>query len=211
MILKNIKKKLSGCIDMMKYLLFIIVVLAGALTISVKSCQEVRKDRGRLSDNQRALMSEIDFYRTNDSLSVASVERLTLSNREFTRYCCKLEETVSNLNLKIKRLQSVSQTATETEYQVKTEIRDSIVVLPGRIDTLPCIDYRNNYLTLSGCFKNKEFDGIIQTRDTIEQIVHRVPRKLWFIRWGTKAIRQEVISKNPYSRITYTEYIELKR
>lgn len=196
---------------MMKYLLFIIVVLAGALTISVKSCQEVRKDRGRLSDNQRALMSEIDFYRTNDSLSVASVERLTLSNREFTRYCCKLEETVSNLNLKIKRLQSVSQTATETEYQVKTEIRDSIVELPGRIDTLPCIDYRNNYLTLSGCFKNNQFDGIIHTRDTIEQIVHRVPRKFWFIRWGTKAIRQEVISKNPYTRITYTEYIELKK
>ncbi|MFR4044610.1 MAG: DUF6549 family protein [Odoribacter splanchnicus] len=41
--------------------------------------------------------------------------------------------------------------------------------------------------------------------------MHRVPRRLWFIRWGTKAIRQEIISRNPYSRIAYTEYIELKK
>lgn len=195
----------------MKYLVLIIVLLAGALMVSVRSCQEIRKDRIRLSDNQRTLMSDIELYKTRDSLSAASVERLTLSNREFEKYCVELKETVKGLNLKIKRLQSVTQTASETKYQVKTEVRDSIVMLPGRIDTLRCIEYRNDYLTLSGCIENSQFSGLIESRDTIVQIVHRVPRKFWFIHWGTKAIRQEIISRNPYSRIAYTKYIELKK
>lgn len=154
-------------------------------------------------------MSRIDFYKTKDSLSVASVDRLTLSNDEFREYCKDLEGQVKKLGLKVKRLQSVSQTATVTEYPVKTIIRDSII--PGKTDTLRCINFQNAYLTLSGCFESSHFNGLVENRDTIIQVVHRVPHRFWFIRWGTKAIRQEVISRNPYSRITYTEYIELKK
>jgi len=75
---------------------------------------------------------------------------------------------------------------------------------------LSCINYQDPYLTFSGSITGKQFSGLIQSRDTIVQVIRRVPRRFWFIRWGTKAIRQEVISKNPYSRIAYTEYIELK-
>lgn len=196
---------------MTKYLLLIILILAASLTVSIKSCQDIRTDRNRLSDNQRTLLTDIEFYRTKDSLSVASVERLTLTNREFRKYAGELEKTVDELNLKLKRLQSASQSATETEYLIKTEIRDSIIILPGRIDTLSCINYRDPYFTFSGSITGKQFSGLIQSRDTIIQMIHRVPRRFWFIRWGTKAIRQEVISRNPYSRITYTEYIELKK
>lgn len=196
---------------MTKYLLFIILVLATFLAVSVKSCQDIRTDRNRLSDNQRTLLADIEFYRTKDSLNVASVERLVLTNREFRKYAGELEKTVEELNLKVKYLQSASQSATETKYLVQTEIRDSIVVLPGKTDTLSCINYQDPYLTFSGCITGKQFTGLIQSRDTIIQVVHRVPRRFWFIRWGTKAIRQEIVSQNPYSQITYTEYIELKK
>lgn len=179
-----------------------------SLVISVKSCSRYRDDKVRLSDNQRTLLTDVEFYRTKDSLSVASVERLSLSNREFKRYCDDLEKQVKDLDLKIKRLQSVSRTTTEARYEVKTVIRDSI--LPGRIDTLKCVDYQNDYLTFSGCVDQDRFSGTIESRDTLIQVVHRVPRRFWFIRWGTKAIRQEVTTRNPYSRITCTEYIELK-
>ena len=194
---------------MKKYLLFTILILAAFLAVSVKSCQDIRTDRNRLSDNQRTLLADIEFYRTKDSLNVASVERLVLTNREFRKYAGELEKTVEELNLKVKHLQSVSQSATETKYLVQTEIRDSIVVLPGKTDTLSCINYQDPYLTFFGSITGKQFSGLIQSRDTIVQVIRRVPRRFWFIRWGTKAIRQEVISKNPYSRIVYTEYIEL--
>ena len=196
---------------MTKYLLFTILVLAAFLAVSVKSCQDIRTDRNRLSDNQRTLLADIEFYRTKDSLSAASVERLTLTNREFRKYAGELKKTVEELNLKVKYLQSASQSATETKYLVKTEIRDSIIIRLGKTDTLSCINYQDPYLTFSGSITGKQFSGLIQSQDTIIQLIHRVPRRFWFIRWGTKGIRQEIVSRNPYSRITYTEYIELKK
>ena len=179
---------------MTKYLLFMILVLATFLAVSVKNCQDIRTDRNRLSDNQRTLLADIEFYRTKDSLSVASVERLTLTNREFRKYAGELKKTVEELNLKVKHLQSAS-----------------IIIRPGKTDTLSCINYQDPYLTFSGSITGKQFSGLIQSQDTIIQLIHRVPRRFWFIRWGTKAIRQEIISRNPYSRIAYTEYIELKK
>ena len=197
---------------MTKYLLFTILVLAASLAVSVKSCQDIRTDRNRLSDNQRTLLADIEFYRTKDSLSVATVECLTLTNREFRKYADELKKTVEELNLKVKHLQSASQSATETKYLVKTEIRDSIIIRPGKDpDTLSRIDFQDPYLTFSGSITGKQFSGLIQSRDTIIQLIHRIPRRFWFIRWGTKAIRQEIVSRNPYSQIAYTEYIELKR
>lgn len=193
---------------MNKYLFIVILILSDFLALSVKSCRDIRKDRDRLSGNLRTLMSDIEFYRTKDSLSVAEVERLTLTNLEFEKYCGELNKTIQNLNMKVKYLQSVSLSDTETKYIVNTVVRDSI--LPGHTDTLRCISYRDPYLTFSGCSDHDQFSGIIESRDTLIQIVHRVPRKFWFIRWGTKAIRQKVLSKNPHTQITYTEYIELK-
>lgn len=193
------------------YLIYFIAGLTLALMLSVKTCNSYRTDRNRLANNQRTLLSEVEFYRTKDSLSAASAERLTLSNQEFKQYCGELEKTVKDLGIQVKRLRSVSQTATETRYEVKTILRDSLILRAGTTDTIRCLDYQDPYLTLSGCLHRNQFSGLIQSRDTLIQVVHRVPRKFWFIRWGTKAIRQEIISKNPYSRITYTEYIELKK
>ncbi len=198
---------------MTKYLLFIILILAASLTISVKSCQDIRTDRNRLSDNQRTLLTDIEFYRTKDSLSAAGVERLTLTNREFRKYAGELERMVADLQLKVRRLQSASRTAVTTTYPVEAWLRDTVIVRDtvAVADTLSRLHYVNPWVTFDGVVADDLFRGRIESRDTLIQVVHRVPRKFWFIRWGTKAIRQEVVCKNPYSRIVYTKYVGLKK
>jgi hypothetical protein len=196
---------------MKKTLITIIGILAAALCILVALYRGKANENERLSDNQHALLTDLASYRTKDSLSVASVERLTLSNSEFRKYNEDLKKTVDELNLKVRQLQSVSQTAVETKYVVNTVIRDSIIYVDHQPDTLRCIDYEDAYLTFAGCEKQGIFTGHIESRDSLITIVHRVPRKFLFIRWGTKAIRQEVLSRNPYSTITCTEYLELKK
>ena len=47
--------------------------------------------------------------------------------------------------------------------------------------------------------------------DTLRQAVHRIPRRFLFIRWGTKAHRQEIVSTNPHTRIVYAEYVKIER
>jgi hypothetical protein len=200
----------------MKYLIIIIGFLIGGLYVAIQRNISLARDRDRLSDNQHALMTDVQYYRTSDSLSAASVERLTLTNKELKESHAKLAGDIENLNLKLKRIQSISNTATETKYEFKTQFRDSIVVryvdsIP-QIDTVRCVKYANAYIDFLGCIRSGDWLNVnIQTYDTLQTIVHRIPRKFLFFRWGTKAIRQEVVSRNPYSNITYTEYIELKK
>lgn len=51
----------------------------------------------------------------------------------------------------------------------------------------------------------------IHSIDTLHQVVHRVPRRFLFFRWGTKALRQEIHSSNPSTRIIYTDYVIIAR
>ena len=197
---------------MNKYLFGIAAILVLALSIAVGRCNAIKEDRNRLSSNQRSLLEQALYYQTKDSLNAASIERLALTTNELKSYLPQLVETVKSLDIKVRRLQSIAQTATETSYPIATPIIDSIIIRDTieKPIVLKCIDFDNHYVRISGCEHNGLFNGNIHTVDTLVQVVHRVPRKFWFIKWGTKAIRQEVVSKNPFSKVVFTEYIELK-
>jgi hypothetical protein len=196
---------------MTKYLIGIIIVLTLGLATMTKCNSDNVKEKDRFKDNQTALLQDVKHYRTKDSLSAASVQKLTLEKRELKENKKELVKTLDNLKIKLKRVLAVSTTSTETTAKIKTIVRDSLVYRDGRTDTLHCIDFENKWTTLIGCELNKEFTGINKSRDSIVQVLHRIPRQFLFIKWGTKAVRQDVVSKNPNSTITFTEYIELKK
>ena len=189
----------------------IYVVLAIVAVFSVKSCVDTKRENKRLAGNQTALLEGVTYYRTQDSLSAASVAVLTLEMDEFKQHYSDLVKEANGLNLKVKRLEAASRTATKTVYKTITEWKDSIVVVGGSIDTIRCLDYSDAYLTFNACERSDTVTSHIEVRDTLVQFIHRVPRKCWFIKWGTKGIRQEVVSKNPNTQITYAEYINFKK
>lgn len=194
----------------MKYRGITIFILFAVMAVLMYLLRVERERTARLEKNQRTLMEDVRYYKTQDSLSAAGVERLLLTNREFCMYCDELKETIDRLGVKLKRLESVSLAGTETSYRVETRLRDS-VVLRDSLVPLKCIRVSTPYLDVSGCLDGEVFSGTIVSRDTLEQVVHRVPHKFWFLKWGTKAIRQEIVSRNPHSRITYAKYVGLKR
>lgn len=191
----------------------VVIAIIAAFLLLWRIYRLEHDERQRLEANQHSLMTDVEYYRTRDSLSAAGVERLTLTNREFRRHAEELTRTVEDLQLKLRRLQAASRTAVATTYPVEVQLRDTLIMRDTIAvpDTLSRLYYQNPWVTLDGIITDSVFRGTIESRDTLVQIVHRVPRRLWFIRWGTKAVRQEVTTRNPYSRITYTEYIELKR
>lgn len=193
---------------MKRYILIIILVII--IFFLSRSLHRQRQENNRLSSNQTALFQDISYYRTRDSLSAAGVERLTLTKKELEQNCEALARDIKDLKIKLKRVQSVSQASIETEHIIRTVVRDSLIVR-DRVDTLQCIDYHDNYLTLSGCIEHNHFSGHIMSRDTLLQVIHRVPHRWWFIKWGTKAVRQEIVSKNPHTHVVYSRYIELKK
>lgn len=194
--------------DINKYLLiFLSFLLCLSIGLSY-SLKRQREETARLVANQRTLLEKVEFYRVGDSLSAAGVERLLLTTHEFERHFADLRATVADLRIRLGRLQSVAATATEARYEVKAVLRDSLV-LRDSVALLKCLEVHTPYLDVAGCMDGKRFEGTIFSRDTLVQVIHRIPHQFWFIRWGTKAIRQEIVSRNPHSRITYSEYIEL--
>lgn len=197
---------------MNKYLVYLSALLLVAVMALSWLYKTEKQEKKRLANNQEALLTDMETYKTEAGKNAASVLRLELSKSELEKYNKDLTQTVSDLKIKISRIQSASTTATSTDYSITTPVRDSIVYRDRLIpDTLKRITYNDAWLGLDGTIQKGIFSGNIQSRDTLVQIVHRIPKKFLFFKWGTKAIRQEVTTKNPHSKIVYTQYIELKR
>jgi hypothetical protein len=195
------------------YIVSVIIVVASiiSLAISVKSCRNLKQENKRLESNQDVLLEDITFYKTKDSLNVASVKQLELTNAEFKKYNSDLVAEVEKLKLKVKNIQSVSRTSTITLYDIEPEWRDSIIYRDGRIDTIRCVSYEDDYLSFYLCEEDSVTKSKMLINDTIIQFVYTVPKQWLFFKWGVKAIRQDIFSKNPNTKINYTEYISLKK
>lgn len=205
---------------MRKYVVIVFAVLLGVIAFLMYSVRSLHQDRERLENNQTALLEDVEYYKTESGNYAASVQALELTKKELSQHCQELTETIEDLNLKIKRIEAVSATATETNIPIETEVTDSIVYrvntdrlvpVPVIRDTLMAIRYKDPWVELNGIVNRGVFKGNIHTVDTLYQVVHRVPYQWWFFKWGTKAIRQEIKSSNPYTTIVYAEYIELAR
>lgn len=195
---------------MNKISIYLIGILSLAVVTLYWQLDKTITEKQRPSNNQEALLSDVDHYKTESGKNAASVQKLELTKSELEKYNVDLKETISDLNLKINRIQAAATTATQSNYKIKTVVKDSIAYRDVPVK-LQRIDFRDPYIDLTGTIDSGTFSGDITTRDTLVQIIHRVPKKFLFIKYGTKAIRQEVVSKNPYSKIVYTEYIELKK
>ena len=199
---------------MKKYLIITCLALAILSAWLAHCLYESGVDRKRLRNNQEALMSEVKLYETKAGESAASVLRLELTKSELEKNYQKVCQEAKDPGIKVKRLQSVSQTSTQGKIQVKTEIRDSIVYRPEihLVDTLKAFSWRDPpWADITGVIDSGKVDLSVCTTDTIIQMVERVPKRFLIFKFGCKAIRQKIKSKNPYNTIVYTEYIELKK
>lgn len=193
---------------MRKLLIYINMALLVAVVSLSCWLGNVRTEKKRLANNQEALLTDVEYYKTESGKNAASVLKLELSKSELERHCQDLTKTVEDLNIKC-RIQSASTTVTKTEVEIQTVVRDSIVYRDLPI-SIKVINWRDPWIKLNGVLDGDTFSAKIESVDTLQQVVHRIPKKFLFIKWGTKAIRQEVVSSNPHSKIVYTEYIELK-
>lgn len=194
------------------YILLISVFCVGMITIYIqqKTIKTVRSDRDRLAVNQNTLMIGLDTFRTKDNLSAAKIRTLTLSLGEFKRYHSGDIESIKSLNADVRRLRSLMNVGTQTVYNVSTVFRDSII---SKDSIIKCVDYDSEWLTFVGCIDSlNNFKGSIQSREKLSIIEHIIPKRFLGFLWkyGCKERRREIISKNPHTKITDVEYIEIK-
>lgn len=170
----------------------------------------LNSEKQRLKANQTALMNDVAFYKSESGASAAQVQQLRLDYDELKAHYDNVVKTAEDLDIKLKRIERTSSTATKTEYIIQTILRDSVIYNNGKIDSIAAFRWHDTWTEVEGRIKGDSVGLAIQSVDTIVQIVHRVPHRFLFFKWGTKAIKQDVVSKNPHTKIVFTEYIELK-
>ena len=195
---------------MRKFIVCTYTILIIASVFMIGKVRSLKKERDRLENNQTALLSDVEYYKTESGKNAASVQKLELTKSELEKHCIDLTQTVKDLGIKVKRLQSASTTVTKTEVEIQTVVHDSIVYRDRPV-ILKTINWKDPWIKLDGILDGEDFSAKIQSIDTLNHIAHRVPKKFLFFRFGKKAVRLEVVNKNPHSQIVYTEYIELKK
>lgn len=190
----------------MKRVLFELLLLlaVGALWCA---CVAARREVARLEETQRALSEEVARYTTRLGDSAVSCRVLRLRCREFEALRARDAAEIRSLGIRLKRAEAVAHTNLSTAVAVAAPLRDTVRLY----DTVRLFRWRDPWVEVTGEVVRDSMHCWVQSVDTLLQVIHRVPRRFWFIRWGTKAIRQEIVSKNPHTRVVYAEYVALER
>lgn len=192
----------------MNRVLFLVAMMAACLAIVLGlRLRYTQGELRRLEQNIEGLMGDVEHYKTKAEKSAASVAILELKIEEFKRLQSHDAEQIRTLGIKLRHAESFAKSVTSKSSSVNVALRDTIVVR----DTVKIFDATLGHTTLSGHIKSDSLSINVEQRDTLYQVVHRVPRKFLFFRFGTKAIHQDVWTSSPTTEIVYTEYIELSK
>ena len=192
---------------MKKLLLYYSMVATLLLVICVIILQHHHNEVARLRNNNEALSAETTLYKSRCDESAASVVALQLELDEYRKQHAEDLKRIKMLGIRLRRVESIAKVATESKAEFVATRIDTVILR----DTLSIFRWSDHWINIEGCIRDNEVECRVESVDTLRQVIHRVPRRLWFIRYGTKAIRQEITSSNPHSRIVYAEYIELPK
>ncbi|MFV0539185.1 MAG: DUF6549 family protein [Dysgonomonas sp.] len=195
-------------------IILVLLAMGGTIKVLRDKLKKEKAEKELYQNNTHNLLGEIQTYQTKDSLNVASVGKLELKLSEYEKYRAEDLKLINSLKIDKKKLESITTAQTQTIYELKGSVRDSIVYRDNYIvDTLRCITIHNKWFDMNGCMNRlNEFSGRFENRDSIS-IVNHVRQKrflgfLWYC--GKKESRVDVVSKNPNTKIQGVEYIEIR-
>ena len=184
------------------------LVLSGAAIYTLATINADREaEIARLEGNQTALLGEVEHYESKTGELVASVQSLTLQRDEFSELLKAERRKVESLGIRIKELESMGQTSTNTEVEIEAEIvpADTVYIHEPIIGTF---EWSDPWVRVAGELHPDMLRAKINITDTITIVAHRKMRKCIFFRKG-KITHYDALSSNPHTSITDIRYVEI--
>lgn len=206
---------------MKKYIYIAIAIAAVALlaTIGIQRAriQSLLADRDAYRTSSEALLRDVEHYKTSDGLNAAKVQQMQLTMDELKKYRTEDAETIRTLKADTKRISSVVTMQTQTIYELKMQGRDSVVINTEThtVDTLRCVEYRDEWLDFVGCFDRAwNFTGNISERVAITIVESWEAKRFLGFLWKTNRVKRrelDAVTKNPRTDITELEFISIRK
>ena len=192
------------------------MAVAAAFWVQQSRIKRLTAERDKYRNNTETLLQDVRTYQTKDSLNAAKVGNLMLKASEYEKYRADDLALIKTLQTKNRDLQRVTTAQMETINELRANVRDSIVYLPGDTVTtvLRCIEYSDKWVDFDGCIINNTFSGKIITRDSL-LIAETVQYKRWLgFLWKTNKVKNreiDVVSKNPATTILGVEFVTIEK
>ena len=186
------------------YIITIIVLAACYISFS-----HLKSENKRLKANQETLLDSIKSFKVSDSLKAITVGNLELSLKQYKKY--HADDAILIEQLKGQKPEVIIKPNIQTEYKVRTELKDSIIYK----DTLKTILYKSKWNYISGFVDKDTINLNIINYDELLIAESLQKKKFLFFKlpisiFGYKRKVLNVISKNPNTKIISAEYITIK-
>lgn len=186
------------------YIIAIIILVASYISLS-----HLKSENKRLKANQETLLDSVKSFKVSDSLKAITVGNLELSLKQYKKY--HADDAILIKQLKGQKPEVIIKPSVQTEYKVRTELKDSIIYK----DTLKTILYKSKWNYISGFVDKDTINLNIINYDELLITESLQKKKFLFFRlpisiFGYKRKVLNVISKNPNTKIISAEYITIK-
>lgn len=188
-----------------------VVVLIGWQQYRIAGLTKER-DRGRA--NVETLLSDVEKYRTRDSLNAATIGALELTVQEYERFRAADAEMIKTLRTRNRDLQAVTKAQTETIMELSTVPRDTVIIRDSIPIPAVAVHAGDAWYDFDGLLTEKEFAGTLAVRDSLliaETVQYK--RFLGFL-WKTKRVKNrkiDIICRNPYTTIVDCEFVTIEK
>jgi len=180
----------------------ILIAIIVLLTVILKQQHE---ELLRLENNQDALLDTVQVYKAKNGQSVLSVRELQLKKRELEGYCSDLTDQLHNLGIKLRKAEAISQAGTETQIEIRTVIRDSIVYVDQIPENHKVVSWSDPWTDLCGSLDGDTLTAKFNSRDTLTAVVHRKKKCIF----KKAEYWMDITSSNPHSTIVYEKYVKV--
>lgn len=198
---------------MKKYVILLVIASLAYVGLSHSYIIKLRAERQQLAANVESLMAGTEQYQTEAGRHAARAQQLVLTTAELESQCADLKARLADMGVQNKYLQKAVAANMQTEVKVDTLVRDSIVYVPqlAVLDTFQVVRWADAWVQLHGTISKGRFTASITSQDSLTVAIHRVPKKFWFIRWGTKRVECDVSSSNPHTQINAVKCVEIRK
>lgn len=191
--------------DSVKILLAVVIMIAVgfALFYDGKTHQkEIASLKEQLAAAQNMVPLQRESVKIHDQDSMREVQVVTspvieAELKALRRQLLKDEQLIKDLGLKLKQVDAIQKTSTETKDSVKASFDNSSKVF----------SYDDSWSHLK--FRLRDSTFYYNIRDSLATIVHHdfKHRFLWW-KWGVKGYKVKVVNFNPHSTIRYNTYVK---
>lgn len=191
--------------DSIKILFACIIMLTAGFALFYSE-KANKKEFAALKEQLAAAQNQVplqrDSMRIHDKDSLREVQVVTspvieAELKALRRQLLIDEQLIKDLGLKLKQVDAIQKTSTETKDSVKASFDNSSKVF----------SYDDSWSHLK--FRLRDSTFYYNIRDSLTTIVHHdfKHRFLWW-KWGVKGYKVKVVNFNPHSNIRYNTYVK---